>query len=224
MNEKRPLKLNTDVVAVLVVAVATVLLGVQLHADQAYMFTYREAQQLLFLDWSYIVDLVAQFGGVGIFLSQFLVQFFIHLGVGAIVTALLAGGTAWMLWLTLRKINNRIALLPLTMLPALVQIIQLVLAYHHYSGLVALFFVALALWGYSLCRNMEYKWHFAVGMALSLVLYLTIGSIGMLFALCALLFDAMLKRDKWYLGVLYACVVAVVGSYLVQRGEIIDYE
>ncbi len=222
MKEKRPL--NTNIVAAIALVVGTVLLGVQLHADQAYMFTYREAQQLLFLDWSYIVDLVAQFGGVGIFLSQFLVQFFIHLGVGAIVTALLAGGTAWLLWLTLRKINDRVALLPLTLLPVLLQIIYLILAYHHYSGLVALFFMALALWGYSLCRNMEYKWRFAVGMALSLVLYLTIGSIGMLFALCALLFDAMLRREKWYLGVLYACVVAVAGSYLVQRGEIIDYE
>ena len=222
--EKRPMKLSKNLIALIVTVVGAVLLGVQLQAEQAYMFFYRESQQLLFLDWSYLSEVLLQFGGVGIFISRFLVQFFIHPVVGAVTTAALVGGSVWLMWLALRKINDNVALLPALFVPLLFQVIYLATSYHHYEGLVALFFLALALWGYTLCRECDYKVRLGVGAAIALVLYLLVGSIGMLFAVCALLFDAMLKREKWYLGALYAAVVCVAGSFLVQRGEIIDYE
>ena len=222
--EKKPMKISKNLIALIVTVVGSVSLGVQLQADQAFMFFYRESQQLLFLDWSYLSEVLLQFGGVGIFLSHFLVQFFIHPVVGALTTAALVGGTVWMMWLALRKINDNVALLPVVLVPLLVQIIYLATSYHHYEGLVALFFLAVALWGYSLCRECDYRVRLGVGAAIALVLYLLIGSIGVLFAVCALLFDAMLKREKWYLGLLYAAVVCIAGSFLVQRGEIIDYE
>ena len=218
------MKLSKNLIALIVTVVGAVLLGVQLQAEQAYMFFYRESQQLLFLDWSYLSEVLLQFGGVGIFISRFLVQFFIHPVVGAVTTAALVGGSVWLMWLALRKINDNVALLPALFVPLLFQVIYLATAYHHYEGLVALFFLALALWGYTLCRECDYKVRLGVGAAIALVLYLLVGSIGMLFAVCALLFDAMLKREKWYLGALYAAVVCVAGSFLVQRGEIIDYE
>lgn len=218
------MKLSKNLIALIVTVVGAVLLGVQLQAEQAYMFFYRESQQLLFLDWSYLSEVLLQFGGVGIFISRFLVQFFIHPVVGAVTTAALVGGSVWLMWLALRKINDNVALLPALFVPLLFQVIYLATSYHHYEGLVALFFLALALWGYTLCRECDYKVRLGVGAAIALVLYLLVGSIGMLFAVCALLFDAMLKREKWYLGALYAAVVCVAGSFLVQRGEIIDYE
>ena len=112
MNAKHLFSLNNRFLAPIVVAVGALALGIELQSSQEYMFHYRESQQLLFLDWNYVADLLMQFGGVGIFLSQFLVQFFIHPIVGAAVTAIITGITAWMLWLTLRKISDDIALLP----------------------------------------------------------------------------------------------------------------
>ena len=224
MNERRFFILNNRFLAPVIVALGTLLLGVELQSSQEYMFFYRESQQLLFLDWAYLSDLLMQFGGVGIFLSQFLVQFFIHPFVGAITTALITGATAWMLWLSLRKISDNVALLPLAFAPSLIQILYLNLPYHHYSGLVALIAMAVVLWCYTLCSDAAYKVRLGVGAALSLVLYLLFGSVAMLFAVCALLFDVMTKREKWYLGLLYAGVVCIAGSYLVHRGEIIDYE
>ena len=224
MNDKRFFSLNNRFLAPLIIAAGALLLGFELQSSQEYMFHYRESQQLLFLDWSYIADLMMQFGGVGIFLSQWLVQFFIHPIVGAAVTAIIAGVTVWMLWLSLRKINDNIALLPLAFAPSLIQILYLVTPYLHYSGLVALMVMAIALWGYTLCNTSNYKTRIAVGAALTLALYLLFGSVGMLFAVCALLFDAATKRERWYLGAIYAAVVCIAGSYMVQRGEIIDYE
>ena len=223
MSENRKFA-NKSIIALVVVAIFGVLLGVQQQLSQEFMFYYRESQQLLFLDWGYLSDLLAQFGGVGIFLSQFLVQFFIHPFVGAITTALLAAGSAWMFWLTVRKISDRMVLLPLTMLPALVQVVYLTAAYHHYDGLVALFILAATLWGYTLIDKGDFRVRLAAGAVITLALYLLIGSVGMLFAVCALLFDAALRREKWYLSALYVAVVCVAGSFLVARGEIIDYD
>ena len=223
MSENRKFT-NKSIIALVAVTIFGVLLGVQQQMSQEFMYYYRESQQLFFLDWGYLSDLLMQFGGVGIFLSQFLVQFFIHPFVGAITTALLAAGSAWMFWLTVRKISDRLVLLPLTMLPALVQVVYLTAAYHHYDGLVALFIVAATLWGYTLIDKGDFRVRLAAGAAITLVLYLLIGSVGMLFAVCALLFDAALRREKWYLSALYVAVVCVTGSFLVARGEIIDYD
>ena len=221
---KRPMKINKNLIALIITAIGALLLGVQLQADQAYMFFYRESQQLLFLDWSYISEVLLQFGGVGIFVSQFLVQFFIHPVVGAATTAVIVGVSVWMLWLTMRKINDNVALLPLLFVPSLFVVMYIATSYHHYTGLVAIMFMAIALWGYSLCREQSYKVRVGIGAAITLVFYLLVGSIGMLFAMCALLFDAMLKREKWYLGAIYAAIACVAGSYLVHTGDIIDYE
>ncbi len=224
LREKRPMKINKNLIALIITAVGALLLGVQLQAEQAYMFFYRESQQLLFLDWSYISEVLLQFGGVGIFVSQFLVQFFIHPVVGAATTAVIVGVSVWMLWLTMRKINDNVALLPLLFVPSLFVVMYIATSYHHYTGLVAIMFMAIALWGYSLCREQSYKVRVGIGSAITLVLYLLVGSIGMLFAVCALLFDVMLKREKWYLGAIYAAIACVAGSYLVHTGDIIDYE
>ena len=96
------MKISKNIIALIVTVVGAVLLGVQLQADQAFMFFYRESQQLLFLYWSYQSEVLLQFGGVGIFLSHFLVQFFIHPVVGAITTAAFVGGSVWIMWLSLR--------------------------------------------------------------------------------------------------------------------------
>lgn len=224
LREKIPMKINKNLIALIITAVGALLLGVQLQAEQAYMFFYRESQQLLFLDWSYISEVLLQFGGVGIFVSQFLVQFFIHPVVGAATTAVIVGVSVWMLWLTMRKINDNVALLPLLFVPSLFVVMYIATSYHHYTGLVAIMFMAIALWGYSLCREQSYMVRVGIGAAITLVLYLFVGSIGMLFAVCALLFDAVLKREKWYLGAIYAAIACVAGSYLVHTGDIIDYE
>lgn len=224
LREKRPMKINKNLIALIITAIGALLLGVQLQAEQAYMFFYRESQQLLFLDWSYLSEVLLQFGGVGIFVSQFLVQFFIHPVVGAATTAVIVGVSVWMLWLTMRKINDNVALLPLLFVPSLFVVMYIATSYHHYTGLVAIMFMAIALWGYSLCREQSYKVRVGIGAAITLVLYLLVGSIGMLFAVCALLFDVMLKREKWYLGAIYAAIACVAGSYLVHTGDIIDYE
>ena len=42
------MKISKNLIALIVTVVGSVLLGVQLQADQAFMFFYRESQQLLF--------------------------------------------------------------------------------------------------------------------------------------------------------------------------------
>lgn len=223
-NNVKKDSLIAKLIAPLTFLVGAVILGWQLQADQEYMFFYRESQQLLFLEWDYFRDLILQFGGLGIAISQSLVQFFIHPVVGAIITALLGAGSAALLWLSMRKISRAQGLLPLLFAPALIQILYLIDSYHHYTGLVALFFMALTLWLYTLCSERDYRLRLAAGLVLTMALYLGFGSIGALFAVVALIYDLVQRRDRWYLGAIYAAVVAVAGSYMVSRGSIADYD
>ena len=222
-NKRENKSLITRFAAPAVVLLGTALLGWHLQANQAYMFFYRESQQLLFLEWNYIAELVVQFGGLGIALSQMLIQFFIHPVVGAATTALLAGASAWMFYLSMRKISGSVAFLPLLFAPALFQALYLIDSYHLYEGLMAIFALSVTLWGYSLCGG-GYKIRLAVGAALAMALYLLFGSVGMLFAACAVLYDLMLKREKWYLSALYAAFLLVAGSYMVSNGAVADYD
>ena len=212
------------IIAPLTIVAGALLLGLHLQAEQAYMFFYCEAQQLLFLEWGYIWDLMTQFGGVGITIAQSLVQFFIHPGVGATVTALLAGTSAALLWLALRKMCNCKALLPLLFAPALMWALYLATAYYHYDGLVALTAMALVLWVYTLFVEAGYKLRLAMDALLSVTLYLLFGPVGLLFAVCALLFDLAKRSEKWYLDLIYVALLLVAGSYLVSNGKVADFE
>lgn len=212
------------IIAPLTFIVGAVVLAWQLQSDQEYMFFYRESQQLLFLEWDYFRELILQFGGVGIALSQSLVQFFIHPVVGALSTALLAAASAAAFWLTMRKISRSRGLLPLLFAPALIQTLYLIDSYHHYDGLVVLAVMALALWIYSLCSALDYRVRLAAGSVLMLAVYLGFGSVGMLLAVCALIYDAVQRREKWYLSAIYAGILAVAGAYMVSRGAIADYD
>ena len=223
-NNIRKENVITRFAAPIVILLGTVLLGWHLQTQQAYMFFYRESQQLIFLEWDYIAELISQFGGLGITLSQLLVQFFVHPMVGAVATAMIAGASAWMFYLTMRKINHSKALVPLTFAPALIQTLYLIDSYHNYEGLMAILALSVTLWCYSLCRKMNYKARLAVGVALAMALYLLFGSIAVLFAVCALALDAMLKSEKWYWGVIYVATLLIAGSYMVSNGAIADYD
>ena len=111
---------------------AFLLLCVHLEMAQRYLFYYREQQQLFVYDLSFFCERYLTHGGLSLFVSQFIIQFFTMPYVGAIVTAAFGVLTAFFLWLALRKINNSVYLFPLCFLPVLFQVGALYDYYYYY--------------------------------------------------------------------------------------------
>ncbi len=203
--------------------VLTALLFLHLQAAQEFSYYYREQQQIFLQDWSFVATHLKAFGGLATVMSMFLTQFFAEPYMGALITAVAGGLTAFFLWLFLSGISNAGYLLPLAFIPVLIENIYLQNTDVHYEGLMAILVTAVCLWLYSAIA----KWHYAArcvaGLVATALLYPLFGSVALLFAVCALLFDVLTKKQKAYMGLLYVLVVLVVGFVGVSNGWITDY-
>lgn len=203
--------------------VFTVLLFLHLQATQEFSYYYREQQQIFLQDWSFVATRMKAFGGLATVVSMSLIQFFAEPYLGALITAVIGGLTAFFLWLFLSGISKAKYLLPLSFIPVLIENVYLQSADARYEGLTAMLATAVFLWLYSLVAKHHYIIRCIVGVAATLLLYPLFGSIALIFAVCALLFDVLTKREKAYMSLLYLIVVLVFGFVGVSNGWITDY-
>ncbi|MCE2617443.1 DUF6057 family protein [Phocaeicola oris] len=216
---KRLEKLLLPVVCIIM----TMFLCIHLLHTQEYIFYYREQQQIFLSDIDYIAHLLKLQGGLAIVIAQYFIQYFTLSGVGAIITGIISGISAWFLWLSLKKINRATYLFPLVFLPALFQCIYLIALYHKYEGLIALLFLSFFLWIYTLFSSKQYIGKIIYGIAISIGCYFLIGSIAFLFALCSLLYDVLLNKKEWYFSLSYIIVVLILAYITVSNGKIASY-
>ncbi len=203
--------------------VFTVLLFLHLQATQEFSYYYREQQQIFLQDWSYIATRFNAFGGLATVVSMSLIQFFADSYMGALITAVIGGLTAFFLCLFLLGISKAKYLLPLTFMPVLIENIYLQRTDALYAGMVAMLAAAVFLWLYSAVSTYHYIIRSIVGLAATALLYPLFGSVALLFAVCALLFDVLTRRQKAYMGLLYILVVLVFGFVGVSNGWIADH-
>ena len=81
-----------------------IIFAFYLHASQEPLLMYREQQQIFLWDGDYVAGLLSQTGGFATLASQFLVQFFHLPWAGAVITALLASLTGFLLWMAFSRI------------------------------------------------------------------------------------------------------------------------
>lgn len=203
----------------------TLALGYILQSTQEAMFFYREQQQIFLFDYDYIASISAAIGGVSTLISQFLVQFFKLPYMGATITAALGGATAWFLWLSLKRINNALYLLPLSFAPVMLQMLYLQSENYHYEGLVAMFAVSAALALYSLLSTkLSYIYRVIIGSLLALLLFFTVGSAATLFAIAVALSDALKRLKGWYLSFAPLLLMLIIGALCVVGGHKPSYD
>lgn len=200
--------------------VITVIIGLYIQATAGYSLAFREQQQLFLFNASYINDLLYHVGGVAVLAARFLVQFFCLNGCGAFITAVMLGLTAWLVWLTMRKIGCTWYTFPLCFLPSLFLAVSLLDDYFNYQGLVAYAMAILFLFLYASIFNGS-KWkRFIAGMALTILLYGIAGAVALLFAVAALIFDILQQGVKKSLSWIFIVAVLVMGFITVQAGAV----
>lgn len=217
------MKRLTIILIQLAFVISVVLLFLHLQSTQEFLYYYREQQQILQLDFGQMMQQVAEIGGLGTLLSMLTIQFFVHPYVGAVVTAVLSGLTALAFWKFLRRISYQQCLIPLAFVPVLLLNALLNVSDIFYSSLWALLIMSFSLWGYSMISGARPELRTVVGIAASLLMFVLFGSIALVFATCALLYDVLARSGKSYLSISYPVFVLLAGFIAVSRGWVANY-
>ena len=219
MKKERIFKWTAAAVA-LVVAVVTCIL---LNKWQEYIFFYREQNQIFLFDWQDIFSKGGEIGGFALVLSQFLVQFFKLPWMGALITALIGTGAAWLIWKTIEKASASISAFPLCFLPLFLQEGALGDPMYLYQGFVAFVLAVLFLWFYSrVFSGKGVVTRIAAGIIMSVLVYWLAGPVATLLAVSIFIHDLFSWKRGWYLSAIPVAAVFVMGLLAVRFGVVKD--
>lgn len=199
-----------------------VLLAAGLEWLGRYHFFMIEQYQLFLLTGDYFFDMVAQPGGVALWVAEFLVQFFAVPYAGALLTALVLTGVGVFTTLMCRRMAPGAPLWLAGVLPVLGLLCVSFNLNYLYQGSVALLGVTVLLWLWTkptrFCVRLAVA---AVAMPLAFWLF---GSVAMLFALCVVLWEALNGTRRWWLSLAIAVEAALVGWVAVHFSMVGDWK
>ena len=212
-------------------------------SSQKWLLMFRGQQEMFLFDWGYVKDILLHPGGLAEVIARFLTQFFTVSGVGVVVTLVLLGLNAWMVWKLMErtactggqfertvtstgsvtgkrfdKLSDREVwgIFPLCLLPSVFLAVSLLDYYCFYQGLIAYMAAVFCLLEYSKIKRRPLLW----GSVMTIGLFFLTGSVALLFAVRALLFDIFVKRPKALLSAIYPVISLLLGFMMIQTGEI----
>ena len=212
-----------NIIPCVVCLLAVVFLAYHLNITQRFLFFQREQQQMFLYDVDFICNRYLTFGGLSLFLAQYVVQFFSVPWVGPVVTAVIGTFMSLALWLSLRRVWRPVILLPLCFVPLLYQVESLFDFNYGYDGFVALTLMVACFWLYTaVTERLRNRWHWRIALSviLSLSIYITMGPVGLLFAVMVLLYDVFARAEKCCFQILPVTLVLLVGFWLVLNGRL----
>lgn len=178
-----------------------------------FLYPFKEQFQMFQFTGQYAAATWKQAGGVALYLSEFLSQFYIIIGIGPVITAFLLTLVAIVSSLILKKISIRNDLPVVFFLPWLSLLIMHLDYDYLEQGTIAYLFLLLFLWIYV---NLSPRIRLVYGLCIIPFLYLIAGPITHLFAVSAFLFEFLTNGTKKYICIIYlpvAVISAVAGCY-----------
>lgn len=174
-----------------------------------YHFYYIEQSQLFLFSEAYIRNKLLLPGGFSMLVAEFLVQFFIHPYVGALVTAALLTGVGVCTAGIVKRIAPVSGLFILYVLPMLALLFMHFDFNYRVQGTVCYLMMMALLCGYMRIRNDLFR--LVAGCVLVPVLFWLAGSIAVLFAGMVCLFEGLRKTPKWYISLIGVAEVLLLG-------------
>lgn len=216
------------------VFVCAILFLICFLSSQKWVLPFRGLQEMFLLDWEYVNGILMHPGGLTELAAKFLVQFFTIPGAGVVVTIIILGLNALLVWKIMERTactggrfsdvpadgsnRNIWGIFPLCLLPSAFLAVSLLDYYSFYQGLLAYVAAVFCLWEYTKIRSCRVPW--VQGCLMTVGLFFLAGSVALLFAVRALLFDIFVKRPKSLLSIVYPLLTIVLGLFMIQTGEI----
>ena len=188
-----------------------------------YHFFYMEQWQTFYYESSFIKNVLLQPGGLAFLSADFLVQFFCLPYCGALLLSLLLLVTAYYLSRIIDYIIPHSHLTYLSLLPILsLLFLQITNNKYNMAGSVAFMFMVVALYYYTIKKSLKVRIFYSV--ITSIVLFVTVGPVATLFAVCVLLHGLIADIRHSYYYILSILFVFIMASISVCLGFAGDYK
>lgn len=191
-----------------------------LQTNYCYHFYYMEQIQLFLFNAQWAEDILLQPGGVSLWLSRFMVQFFVVPWAGSIIISILLYGVWWSTKKGISGSSKSMQTSLLSLFPVVSLYPVIIDPNYFLQGIIAYLFFILFFVGY---RSFSDSWgRHLTGLFIGSVLYLIAGPVSILFAVCVLLWEFVTKGIRWYISLVLLAVVlllALASLYFSAVGE-----
>lgn len=208
------MKERTKYIILYAASAVAIFLGV--HFTQEYRFFNIESNDLFIYDRNHISEVIRQTGGLATLLASFLSQFMRIPFVGTIIVTALYLLSAWLLGKILSKISGSALSYGLAFLPAGFLFLCMENDYYRFQGHAAFILVLAALTAYVSISEQRVKFRYAAGIIFIPLLYHLAGSISLVFAVSAFLWEITQRGLKGLLALAYPLILLLIAFIYVR--------
>lgn len=207
---------------IIILAAVTILMAVGVHAAQEFRFYNIESNDLFLYDWADIWAKLSRTGGVATLLASFLTQFMRVPFAGTVIVSGLYLLSAYLLYRILRRRSDSVAVSGFAFLPAVFLFLCMENDYYRFQGHVAFVMTLAVLYTYVTVAKENVR--YILGALLIPVLYQTAGSIAMVFAASAMVWEITCHGLKGLKSLVYPAVLALTALLYVRFSLVSSWE
>lgn len=213
---------NKNWIIVLISFVVFFLFFIFLQRTCEYHFYYIEQEQIFRFSSIYFHEKIVRPGGFALVIAQFLLQFFSVKYLGAVILAILLTLIAFFVGAIMKRLGSRNEFLILSLLISVFLMFAQFQLNYQLQGTIAFLFAVVALCGYIRLEN--YSIRLIAGASLTVVLFITAGSVFVLFAVSAILYEVLRKNRKWFYSGIFVLIAVIIIFFSIRLGVLSEYK
>lgn len=207
----------------ILIAVAVALLAaLGIWHTQEFRFYHLESNWLFLFDWADICSKLKMTGGFALVLSSFITQFFRIPFVGVCSTTVIYMLSAWLVYKVLSRKVPGTATAGISLIPAAFMFLCLENDYYGYHAHVAMLINLAALYAYTSISSMRVR--YISGAAAVCLLYQLTGSVTLVFAVSALVWEISENGLKGLAALIYPALVLLAAFIFIRTARVDSWE
>lgn len=206
----------------IIVPAVCICMAAGVHLAQEFRFYNIESNDLFLYDWTDIWARIRMTGGLSTLLASFLTQFMRIPFAGTVIVTGLYMLVAYLVYKVLSRTHESAITGGFAFLPVAFLFLCMENDYYRFQGHLAFVLMISALFGYvSICRD---KFRYLAGILIIPVLYHAAGSVAVVFAVSAMLFEILKSGLRGIVSIVYPAVFIAVSAVYVKCSLVSSWE
>ena len=207
---------------IILIAALGVMIAAGVHLTQEFRFYNIESNDLFLYDGADLWAKLLRTGGLATVVSSFLTQFMRIPFAGTLIATAVYLGVWWLTSIIMRRRTGGTAMDGFSLLPSAFLFLCMENDYYRFQGHIAFLLVMAALAAYvSIPKD---RMRYVAGLVLIPVLYQTAGSVAVVFAVTAMLWEVMERGWKGLVALAYPAVMLLTAWMYVEFSRVSDFE
>lgn len=207
---------------IIVLAAVSIMMLAGIHITQEFRFYNIESNTLFLYDWSDIWAKLVRTGGLSTLMASFLTQFMRIPAVGPLIVTAVYLLAAYLFYKVICVNSDARATSGIAFLPAAFLFLCMENDYYRFQGHMAFLLMLTALYAY--VSVPKEKMRYAAGVLLVPLLYQTAGSVAVVFAVSALVWEVCHSGIRGLKAMAYPVIVALTALLYVRCSLVSSWE